>query len=95
MAVTYCPSCYSDELLEEYPFLSYVDIYTVDYYDLPYGVLGATNGKDIILVRRDLPTYLFKHTLFHECEHIKDPYASEFEVEMEAREKSGLPSYII
>jgi len=90
MSISYCPGCYTDELLAEYPFLSDVKIYTVDWYDLPRNVLGATNAKDVIVVRRDLPRYLFNHTIIHECEHIRNPYASEFEIEMNARKKSGL-----
>ena len=95
MTISYCPTCYTNELLEEYPFLYNVEIYTVDPYDLPPNVLAATDGKNYIFVRRDLPLHLFRHAIFHECEHIVDNYASEFEVEVKAREKSGLPSYII
>ena len=94
MSITYCNSCYTDELFGVYPFLDDVEIYTVDWYDLPYGVLAATNGKDKVFVRKDLPLDLFRHSLFHEFEHILDPYASEFEIEKRARRKSGYGNYI-
>lgn len=95
MTITPCYSCYTDELFEEYPFLYSIKIYTVDPYDLPKDVLAATDGKNYVFIRRDLPLLLFRHALFHEFEHIVNIYASESEVENEARKKSGLPSYIV
>jgi len=94
MSISYCPGCYTDDLLEEYPFLNDVEIYTVDWYDLPPDVLAATDCEKRIYVRRDLPWLLFNHSLYHEAEHIlkkrQNIDASEFEVEMDARKKSGL-----
>jgi len=100
MTKSYCPGCYLNDLMEEYPFLNEVNIYTVDWYDLPPGVLAATDGEKNIYVRRDLTWSWFRHSLYHEAEHIdkkrKNIDASEFEVEMNARKKSGLKlDYIV
>ncbi len=88
MVVTFCPECYTDDLLEEYPFARYVKIYTVDYYDLPIGAIGATNRKNKVYIRRDLPFNEFRNTKFHEFEHfLHDPLTPEFIIEYEARKK--------
>ena len=94
MSINYCPSCYTDELLNYYPFLNSVNIYVAD--DEDFDALGlsdalaATDVKNKIIVRKNLPPRIFRHALFHECEHfIHSLYASESEVDIDARKKSG------
>jgi len=103
MVVTFCSSCYTDDLLKEYPFMHNVEIYTVDYYDflkagLPIGVVGATNRIDKIYILRDLPPSEFEGTLYHEVEHfINPPWFPEWFIDLKARMKSAKKklSYII
>jgi len=91
MVVTFCSSCYTDELLEEYPFMKNVKIYTADPHDFPVGVLGATNRIDEVYIRRDLlrSSYdEFLHVLFHEAEHFRRPsWFPEWIIDLEARMK--------
>ncbi len=93
MVVTFCSSCYTDELLEEYPFMKNVKIYTADPYDfqkagLPVGVVGATNRIDKVYIRRDLSRSSydeFLHVLFHEAEHFRHPrWFPEWIIDLEA-----------
>jgi hypothetical protein len=76
-----------------YPFLKNVNIYAADdeFFDRAglSDALAATDAKGLILIRRNLSPALFRHALFHECEHIMNPLYSESEVEYEARKKDG------
>lgn len=101
MKVSFCSSCYDEELLDYYPFLNSVNIYAAD--DEFFNKIGlsdalaATDTKHTIIVRNWLSGKKLKHALCHEAEHIADPEISyklptpiaESIIDARARQKSG------